>query len=59
MTTEQLSLFPTSKEEVETMLEKLLFIVKYSIPTNSVVEDRIKAEYLKRDLIKALNEYHF
>lgn len=59
MTTEQLSLFPTSKEEIETMLEKLLFIVKYSTPTNSVVEDRIKAEYLKRDLVKKLNEYHF
>ena len=62
MSTNQLNLFPTSKEELEDSLEKFLDKVKrYNRINNQYMslEDRIEMSFLKKDLVKLLKDYNF
>lgn len=62
MLTNQLNLFPTSKEELEDSLEKFLDKVKrYNRIANQYMflEDRIEMSFLKKDLVKLLKDYNF
>ena len=62
MSTNQLNLFPTSKEELEDSLEKFLDKVKrYNRIANQYMslEDRIEMSFLKKDLVKLLKDYNF
>ena len=62
MSTNQLNLFPTSKEELEDSLEKFLDKVKrYNRIDNQYMslEDRIEMSFLKKDLVKLLKDYNF
>lgn len=62
MSTDQLNLFPTSKEELEDSLEKFLDKVKrYNRIDNQYMslEDRIEMSFLKKDLVKLLKDYNF
>jgi len=62
MSTNQLSLFPTSKEELEHSLEKFLDKVKRYNRTDKqhmVFEDRVEMFFLKKDLVKLLKDYNF
>ncbi len=62
MSTNQLNLFPTSKEELEDSLEKFLDKVKrYNRIDNQYmsIEDRIEMSFLKKDLVKLLKDYNF
>lgn len=62
MSTNQLNLFPTSKEELEDSLEKFLDKVKrYNRIDNQYmsIEDRIEMSFFKKDLVKLLKDYNF
>lgn len=62
MSTNQLNLFPTSKEELEDSLEKFLDKVKrYNRIDNQYMslEDRIEMSFLKKDLVKLVKDYNF
>ena len=62
MSTNQLNLFPTSKEELEDSLEKFLDKVKrYNRIANQYMflEDRIEMSFLKKDLVKLLKDSSF
>lgn len=62
MSTNQLNLFPSSKEELEDSLEKFLDKVKrYNRIDNQYmsIEDRIEMSFLKKDLVKLLKDYNF
>lgn len=62
MSTNQLNLFPTSKEELEDSLEKFLDKVKrYNRIDNQYmsIEDRIEMSFLKKDLVKLVKDYNF
>lgn len=62
MSTNQLNLFPSSKEELEDSLEKFLDKVKrYNRIANQYMflEDRIEMSFLKKDLVKLLKDYNF
>ena len=62
MSTNQLNLFPTSKEELEDSLEKFLDKVKrYNRIANQYMslEDRIEMSFLKKDLVKLVKDYNF
>lgn len=62
MSTNQLNLFPTSKEELEDSLEKFLDKVKrYNRINNQYMslEDRIEMSFLKKDLVKLVKDYNF
>ena len=62
MSTNQLNLFPTSKEELEDSLEKFLDKVKrYNRLDNQYtsIEDRIEMSFLKKDFVKLLKDYNF
>lgn len=62
MSTNQLNLFPSSKEELEDSLEKFLDKVKrYNRIDNQhmFLEDRIEMSFLKKDLVKLLKDYNF
>lgn len=62
MSTNQLNLFPTSKEELEDSLEKFLDKVKRYNRIDKqyiVLEDRVEMSFLKKDLVKLLKDYNF
>ena len=62
MSTNQLNLFPTSKEELEDSLEKFFDKVKrYNRIDNQYMslEDRIEMSFLKKDLVKLVKDYNF
>ena len=62
MSTNQLNLFPTSKEELEDSLEKFLDKVKrYNRIDNQYmsIEDRIEMSFFKKDLVKLVKDYNF
>ena len=62
MSTNQLNLFPTSKEELEDSLEKFLDKVKrYNRIDNQYMflEYCIEMFFLKKDLVKLVKDYNF
>lgn len=62
MSTNQLNLFPSSKEELEDSLEKFLDKVKRYNRINNLymsLEDRIEMSFLKKDLVKLVKDYNF
>lgn len=62
MNTNQLELFPASKEELEDYLEKFLDKVKRYNRTDKQymgLEDRFEIHLLKQDIIKLLENYNF
>ena len=58
MSTNQLNLFPTSKEELEDSLDK---VKRYNRIDNQYmsIEDRIEMSFLKKDLVKLVKDYNF
>ena len=62
MSTNQLNLFPSSKEELEDSLEKFLDKVKRDNRIANqymFLEDRIEMSFLKKDLVKLVKDYNF
>lgn len=58
MSTNQLNLFPTSKEELEDSLDK---VKRYNRINNQYMflEKRIEMSFLKKDLVKLVKDYNF